>query len=127
MNTKRKELIIFLLEILTGALSLTLADYLFKSLYIENFMYACLASIIISLFSVYLKPVLNYLMLPINILTLGISSLFVNVIILKLTSLVLGSKFILNGWFIGIFVALVISIINAFLNNIIVNPIKKGR
>lgn len=127
MNTKRKELSIFLLEILTGALSLTLADYLFKSLYIENFMYACLASIIISLFSVYLKPVLNYLMLPINILTLGISSLFVNVIILKLTSLVLGSKFILNGWFIGIFVALVISIINAFLNNIIVNPIKKGR
>ncbi len=127
MNTKRKELSVLILEILTGALSLMVADYLFKSLYIENFLYACLASIIISLFSVYLKPLLNYLMLPINILTLGISSLFVNVIILKLTSLVLGSKFILDGWFIGIFVALVISIINAFLNNIIVNPIKKGR
>ena len=96
MNIKRKELTIFLLEILTGALSLVIADYLFKSLYIESFFYACLASIIISLFSVYLKPLLKYLMLPINILTLGISSLF-------------------------------ISIINALLNNIIVNPVRERR
>lgn len=127
MNIKRKELTIFLLEILTGALSLVIADYLFKSLYIGSFFYACLASIIISLFSVYLKPLLKYLMLPINILTLGISSLFINVIILKLTSLVLGSKFVLNGWITGIFIALFISIINALLNNIIVNPVRERR
>ena len=127
MNIKRKEFITFLLEILTGALSLVIADYLFKSLYIESFFYACLASIIISLFSVYLKPFLKYLMLPINILTLGISSLFINVIILKLTSLVLGSKFVLNGWIKGIFIALFISIINALLNNIIVNPVRERR
>ena len=66
-------------------------------------------------------------MLPINILTLGISSLFINVIILKLTSLVLGSKFVLNGWIKGIFIALFISIINALLNNIIVNPVRERR
>ncbi len=58
---------------------------------------------------------------------MGISSLFINVIILKLTSLVLGSKFVLNGWITGIFIALFISIINALLNNIIVNPVRERR
>ena len=66
-------------------------------------------------------------MLPINILTLGISSLFINVIILKLTSLVLGGKFVLSGWITGIFIALFISVINALLNNIIVSPVRERR
>lgn len=121
----KKKYIILIVELLTGAASLMLASFLFKSLYIENFFYACVASIIISLLSVYLKPILKALMLPINILTLGLISPIVNVIILKLTGLILGSGFVIKGFIIPIIISLFISAVNYILNNIIVDRIKK--
>ncbi|MCI6349330.1 MAG: phage holin family protein [Tenericutes bacterium] len=127
MNVRKKELIVLVLEIFTGALSLCLASYLFKSFYVENFWYACLASVIISLLSVYLKPLLEVLTLPINIITLGLTYPIINMIILKVTGLLLGSNFIVKGFFVPIFISIFISIINSFLNNIIVNPLKERR
>lgn len=127
MNVRKKELIVLVLEIFTGALSLCLASYLFKSFYVKNFWYACLASVIISLLSVYLKPLLEVLTLPINIITLGLTYPIINMIILKVTGLLLGSNFIVKGFFVPIFISIFISIINAFLNNIIVNPLKERR
>lgn len=127
MNIKRKELITLVLEILTGALSLMLASMLFKSFYVENFLYACLASILISLISVYLKPILEFALLPINVLTLGLTTPFINVIILKIASLILGSKFVVDGWIIPIFISIFISVVNIILNNLIVEKYKERR
>lgn len=123
MNIKKKEFVTFVLEILTGALSLMIASYLFKSFYVENFWYACLASVIISVISVYLKPLLEFIALPINILTMGLTTPLINVVILKITHLILGSKFVVNGWIIPIF----ISVVNVLLNNLIVDKYKERR
>lgn len=127
MNIKKKEFVTFVLEILTGALSLMLASYLFKSFYVENFWYACLASVIISVISVYLKPFLEFIALPINILTMGLTTPLLNVVILKITHLILGSKFVVNGWIIPIFIAIFISVVNVLLNNLIVDKYKERR
>lgn len=127
MNIKKKEFVTFVLEILTGALSLMIASYLFKSFYVENFWYACLASVIISVISVYLKPLLEFIALPINILTMGLTTPLINVVILKITHLILGSKFVVNGWIIPIFIAIFISVVNVLLNNLIVDKYKEGR
>ena len=127
MNIKKKEFVTFVLEILTGALSLMLASYLFKSFYVENFWYACLASVIISVISVYLKPLLEFIALPINILTMGLTTHLINVVILKITHLILGSKFVVNGWIIPIFIAIFISVVNVLLNNLIVDKYKERR
>lgn len=127
MNIKKKEFVSFVLEILTGALSLMFASYLFKSFYVENFWYACLASVIISVISVYLKPLLEFIALPINILTMGLTTPLINVVILKITHLILGSKFIVNGWIIPIFIAIFISVVNVLLNNLIVDKYKERR
>ncbi len=127
MNIEKKEFVTFVLEILTGALSLMLASYLFKSFYVENFWYACLASVIISVISVYLKPLLEFIALPINILTMGLTTPLINVVILKITHLILGSKFVVNGWIIPIFIAIFISVVNVLLNNLIVDKYKERR
>ena len=127
MNIKKKEFVTFVLEILTGALSLMLASYLFKSFYVENFWYACLASVIISVISVYLKPLLEFIALPINILTMGLTTPLINVVILKITHLILGSKFVVSGWIIPIFIAIFISVVNVLLNNLIVDKYKERR
>ncbi len=127
MNFKKKEFVTFVLEILTGALSLMIASYLFKSFYVENFWFACLASVIISVISVYLKPLLEFIALPINILTMGLTTPLINVVILKITHLILGSKFVVNGWIIPIFIAIFISVVNVLLNNLIVDKYKERR
>lgn len=127
MNIKKKEFVTFVLEILTGALSLMIASYLFKSFYVENFWYACLASVIISVISVYLKPLLEFIALPINILTMGLTTPLINVVILKITHLILGSKFVVNGWIIPIFIAIFISVVNVLLNNLTVDKYKERR
>lgn len=127
MNIKKKEFVTFVLEILTGALSLMIVSYLFKSFYVENFWYACLASVIISVISVYLKPLLEFIALPINILTMGLTTPLINVVILKITHLILGSKFVVNGWIIPIFIAIFISVVNVLLNNLIVDKYKERR
>lgn len=127
MNIKKKEFVTFVLEILIGALSLMIASYLFKSFYVENFWYACLASVIISVISVYLKPLLEFIALPINILTMGLTTPLINVVILKITHLILGSKFVVNGWIIPIFIAIFISVVNVLLNNLIVDKYKERR
>ena len=127
MNIKKKEFVTFVLEILTGALSLMIASYLFKSFYVENFWYACLASVIISVISVYLKPLLEFIALPINILTMGLTTPLINVVILKITHLILGSKFVVNWWIIPIFIAIFISVVNVLLNNLIVDKYKERR
>lgn len=127
MNVKKKEFVTLVLEVLTGALSLMIASYIFKSLYIENFWYACLSSIIISLISFYLKPLLEFITLPINILTMGLASPLINVIILKITHLILGDKFVVDGFIIPIFIAIFISVVNIMLNNLIVEKYKERR
>lgn len=117
----------FVLETLVGALTLMLASSLFESFYVENIWYAMLASIVIGGLNVSIKPLLIYLTLPVNIMTLGITYPFVNVIILKLTSLLIGSSFIIKGWIIPFFIAIFISIVSSMLKEFIVKPYKENR
>ncbi len=82
-----------------------------------SFVGALLAAFVLSLINVSLKPVLLVLTLPINILTLGIFTLFVNAICLWLTDVIV-PRFAVNSAFWGAFW---ISIITLFINTFIVD------
>ena len=116
----RFDYVSFILETLVGSLTLIIASNLFKGLYIENILYAVLASIIIGFLNNSLKPLLIYLTLPITVLTMGLFYPFINVIILKITSLCLGSSFIVEGWLRPFFMGIFISVVSKLLNNMIV-------
>ena len=77
------------------------------------------------LFNKSIKPILNIIMLPINIYTLGITYPFVNVIILKLISLLLGSHFVLVGWFSAFFISIFISIMTIIIDALIGKEIRR--
>lgn len=117
----------FLLEVLVGAITLMLASYLFENFYIQNLWYAIIASIIIGGLNVSLKPLLIVLTLPVTVASLGLFYPFINVIILKITSLLLGDAFIVKGWIIPFFVAIFIAIMSKILKALIVNPYKERR
>lgn len=126
-NSRKDDLTVMLLELLVSAITLMLASAIFKGFYIENIIYALLASLLISVLNACLKPFLIFLTLPITLLTWGIFYPIVNVIILKLASLLMGNAFIVNGWILPFFITIFISIVTKLLHSLIVRPYIEGR
>lgn len=81
---------------------------------IKGFGSAMIASMVIGLLNVTIRPILLILTLPINILTLGLFTIFVNAIVLRLTAGLL-KGFDIKGWFPAIIGAIVLALVQAFL------------
>ena len=85
MNRVKKRLILnYIAQVVITTFVLSLANAIFEGIYIESVGYAILASILLIFFNATIKPFFKILMLPLNILTLGIFTPLVDVIILKL-------------------------------------------
>lgn len=79
---------------------------------------AIVAAAVLGLLNLTVRPVLNVLSLPINILTLGLFSLVINGIIISILSWMMAGISV-SGLFPAILVALVISVINSVLDTLI--------
>lgn len=91
-------------------------------------LYALLASIIIYILNQTIKPIINYITLPITILSWGLMYPISNVIVLYLTSLILGrNNFSITGFFAPFIIAIVISFLNILMEGFILKPITKGK
>ena len=115
------------LYLLGYAIILILVSFIFKkSLYINHKyfgLYALLASIIIHILNQTIKPILVYITLPITAITYGLFYPIVNVIILYLTSYILGNNFEIHGPFISFLIAIIISFLNIIMEGMIIKPI----
>lgn len=111
------------------ALILIMMSIIFKqTLQIDNSyfgIWAFIASILIRLLNRTIKPILVWLTIPITALTLGVFYPFINVLILKIVALILGSHFNVNGIFTIFFVAILISILNQIMDTVLKNILEK--
>ena len=73
------------------------------------------------------KPTLLFLALPLTALTLGLTYPLVNMFILKLTDWILMSHFDIKGFWMLFIVSIVITIMNAIMDNFIIDYILKGK
>ena len=71
-----------------------------------------------------IKPVIVWLTIPITAITLGVFYPFINVFILHIVDFILGSHFSVNGIFLCVIVAILISIMNMIMDNMIIKPLK---
>ncbi len=100
-------------KILANLVALALVDALFAGVSISTNSIIVL-SIVLTFANMYIKPVIKFISLPINILTLGIFSLFINAIIVHISfSLVSGAR--VSSFITSIIVAFCLSIINGFI------------
>lgn len=120
---KRSIVFEIILDIVVYALILMISSTIFKNFYVENIWYALLASTVIGLLNLTIKPFLIYITMPLMILTLGIFYPVVNILVLKLASLFLEPHFIVKGWFVLFFISIFISIMKILLEFFIVKPI----
>lgn len=127
MKKNEKSKIYKILDLFIGiliySLIILMLSLIFKNtIYIDNSYYglwSILASIIIMILNKTVKPLLVWLTLPITALTLGLFYPFINVLILKLTDLILFNHFNIYGYIMPFIIALLISFVNIILNSIV--------
>lgn len=122
----------WLLYMLGYAIVLIVVSVLFGDVfYINNQyygFYALIAAVIIYLLNQTIKPILVYITLPITALTMGLFYPIINVFILYITSFILGSNFQIHGFGLPFVIAILISILNMFMEGMIIKPIiHKGK
>lgn len=86
--------------------------------YISSAWIALLASFILAILNVLVKPVLVILSLPINILTLGLFSIVINGVMLQLTSMFVGlDMFHFSSFWSAMLIAIIMSICNTIITD----------
>jgi len=101
-----------------------------KTMYIDNRLYGLwglIAVIIIFILNRTIKPLLVWMTLPLTALTLGLFYPLINILVLKITDFILGSHFEIRGTIMLFFVSIIISIMNAIMDNLIIDNLLKGR
>ncbi|MDQ0206722.1 phage holin family protein [Alkalicoccobacillus murimartini] len=113
----------FVVSLILNAFVLLLLEYLFEGVSVSGYGAAFVASFILAILNVTVRPILIVLTLPATILTLGLFLLVINAVTLYLASWFMGSAFMISGF--G--VALISSIILTIFQTVLINPIKSSR
>lgn len=125
-NNDMKDIIMDIISnILVNMIVIIMASKIFKNIYVESILYTFIASMLLMILNKSIKPILNRIMLPINIYTLGITYPLVNVFILKIISLILGKHFIISGWLSAFFISIFISIMTNIIDALIGKEIRR--
>ncbi len=112
-------------------LVLILVSLIFRdTVYIDNRLFGLwglIAVLIIFILNRTIKPMLVWMTLPLTALTLGLFYPLINISILKLTDFILLEHFEIHGTIFVFIVSIVITIMNAIMDNIIIDELLKGK
>lgn len=113
----------WILSIVCYALVLLIATLIFKkTIIIDNSLYGLwflVSSLVIYLLNKLVKPILVFITLPITGITMGLFYPFINVIILYINDIIMGSHFEIKGILMALVVAIFISIVRKVIEGIL--------
>ena len=118
-------LISVLSNIVVNMIVIFITTRIFNNIFVENIIYLFIVSLLLLFLNKSVKPILSIVMLPLNFITLGITYPLVNVIILKLASLLLGRHFVVSGWFSIFFMSIFISIMTFIIDRLVGKEIRR--
>lgn len=128
-NSERlNRLLDWLLYMIGYTLVFIVVTSMFKSIYIDtnhSYIYSFLIVVILYILNKTIKPVLVTLTIPITGLTLGLFYPFINLFILKLSDWIFGSHFELEDIKIAFLVAILLSVMNFVMEELVIKPIIK--
>lgn len=115
MKNKREPSL--LTKLLVNTLSIFLAGYLLRGVYLESLGTALIVSVMLAVLNVTVKPFLILVTFPITLLSLGLFLVVINVIVFRIASGLIGGFFI-DGFFWALLYSVVVSIVNSVLTEI---------
>lgn len=99
------------------ALALIFTAWIIPGIEVSNFLSAMFACIIIALVNTFIKPILELISLPINILTIGLFSLVINAFLLMLAGW-LTPGFEVEGFLSALFGSILLSLFSIGISKI---------
>ena len=108
----------FILKWFINFISLLIVLYTVSGIKTANIQTNIIASLVLGLINIFIRPILLALTLPINILSLGISTLFLNGFIFYFAAKFI-KGFIITDFWAAFWGALIFSIVRALLNSLI--------
>ncbi|EGA9664540.1 phage holin family protein [Listeria monocytogenes] len=104
--------------IINSVLFLALSGF-FTSFHVDGFTTALLASFILAILNMLIRPILLLLTLPINIFTLGLFTFVVNAIMLEMTTFFIGDSFQIDGFGTALILAAIMAFANMIINSVL--------
>jgi putative membrane protein len=108
----------FIITFLINAVSLYLVVHIVNGAQINGMWALALSTIVIALLNTFVRPLLIFFTLPLNILTLGIFILFINALLILLASKIV-TGFYIDSYWTAFVVALLFSIISTLASYLI--------
>jgi len=103
-----------IVRILINAVAVAITAYLLPNVQIDGFLTAILVAAVLGIINTFIKPVIQLLTLPINILTLGLLTFIINGLFILLASNVIDG-FTVVGFLWAIIFSIVLSVISSIL------------
>jgi len=104
-----------LLKWFINALALYITSYLVKGIQVSGTSALLLAAALLGILNAVIRPILIILTLPINILTLGLFTFFINGLMLWIVSFLI-KGFMIQGFLAAFLGALIISLVSWIIN-----------
>lgn len=115
----------WLISVLVNALVLIVVAGYIDTFYLESVSSAILASILLSVLNVIVKPVLILLTLPVTVLTLGLFLFVINAITLMMAQSIMGESFVIEGFGTAMIASVIISLLNILIQKFIIERMQK--
>ncbi len=107
-----------LVRLIVNALAVYLTSRLLPGISVDDFVSALIVAVVLGLINTFLKPVLVFLTLPINFITLGLFTLVIDALMVMLAdSLITGFSVASFLW--AILFSLVVSVISSILTKLV--------
>ena len=100
-----------LINILISALAVAIAAYITPGASVDGYLTAIVVAVVLAIVNSTIGPLLKILTLPLNILTLGLISLIINVLMVLLVARIVPG-FILDGFWTALVFAVILALVN---------------
>lgn len=105
----------FIIQLLLTALAAYLAAKLTPGVSITSYWTAILLALVLALLDVFIKPILEFISIPVTVLTLGLFLLVINALIIMLASWIV-SSFQVSGFWTAMLYSVIFSVISWILD-----------
>ena len=99
------------------ALSIMLVAWIVPGISVSGFLVALLVSVVLGIINVLIKPLIYFISIPINILTLGLFSFVINALLLMLAGNITPG-FTVDGFWSALYGSILLAILGVFINKV---------
>ncbi len=106
------------ITLISSAIAVAVASYIVPGVVVASFATAILVAIVLGVINAVIRPVVTFLTLPVNLLTLGLFTFVINALMVMLASAVV-SGFTVDGFLAALLFSIVVSLVSAIVDSLV--------